>query len=216
MKCLLSVLLFFVCQQYVSAQGPVYEEPRHKVALQNEYIRLIDVNIPAHDTTQYHRHSTPSAIVFLSKSVTGSQPMGGQMNTGGHVNPGYSVYADFAEKPVTHRVWNEDSSNYHVMDIEIFPRQSFNSCQPITTAMCKLAWAEKNVRVYNIHVESGKKIDIKKSICPHLLILISGAVKTNSEKQINAGGFLWYPTGSDVKIENKNSGDAECVMLELI
>ena len=36
---------------------PVYEEPRHKIVLLNQYVRLIDVNIPPHDTTLYHRHA---------------------------------------------------------------------------------------------------------------------------------------------------------------
>ncbi|MBS1596718.1 MAG: hypothetical protein JST75_00725 [Bacteroidetes bacterium] len=203
--------------QSALTQVPVYEEPRHRIALQNEYVRLIDVNILPHDTSQYHHHATPSAIVFLSKSITGSQPMGGEKNTGGKVSPGYSVYADFASKPVTHRVWNEGDSVYHVMDIEIFPRKNLVSCDKINSADCQLAWEQKNVRVYNIHIAPGKTFTVGKSACPHLLILISGDIETNPEQeQIEAGEFLWYKEGSKFKIKNPARTDTECVLLELI
>ena len=217
--CIVKSLFFllFCLPCYCIAQVPVYEEPMHKVALQNEYIRLIDVNVPPHDTTQYHKHTTPSAIVFLSKSTTGSQRLGGEVNTGGKVLPGNSVYADFAESPVSHRVWNEDTAVYHVMDIEIFPRKNAMKCDTIDDPFFKLAWEQKNVRVYNVYIEGGESVIVRKSKCPHLLILISGLVEMNNkEQQIKPGGFLWYPASTSFKIKNKNPTDAECVLLELL
>jgi hypothetical protein len=210
------LIVFFISNQSLFAQIPVYEEPRHKVALRNEYVRLIDVNVPAHDTTLYHRHFIPSVIVFLSKSTTGSQVKGGEIHSGGKVVPGNAVFADFATSPVLHRVWNEDSTVYHVMDIEIFPRDNIADCAVINDSSYKLSFEKKNVRVYNIHIEQGKTSVVQASACPHLLILISGSVQMSGYgKHINPGGFLWYPSGISFKIKNKDQGDAECVLLEL-
>src|SRR5258708_987783 len=142
LKLLILLILLFTLNKLTKAQIPVFEEPRHKVVLQNEYVRLLDVHVRPHDTTLYHRHSISSAIVFLSRNVTGSQVMGGEINIG-QVIPGNTAFADFANKPVSHRVWNEDTSVYHVMDIEIFPRINTFVCNIINEPAFKLAWDQK-------------------------------------------------------------------------
>ena len=210
MKNLFQLILFLILNLPLFAQVPVYEEPRHKVALQNEYIRLIDVHIPPHDTTLYHRHSTPSTIVLLSKTITGSQVMGGEPNTGGTSVPGNTAYIDFGNKPLSHRVWNEDSTTFHVMDIEIFPRDNAVACDRIKEPGFKFEWEQKNVRVYKIHINAGKNSTLPRSDCPHLLIIISGLLD-----QLKPGDFKWYPPNADVEISNTSTGDVECVLLEL-
>src|ERR1700761_3462140 len=46
-----------------TAQIQVSQEPRHHKVLDNEWVRVLDVHVPPHDTTMMHKHSTPS--VFL-------------------------------------------------------------------------------------------------------------------------------------------------------
>jgi hypothetical protein len=213
--------LFFILSKSINAQIPVYEEPRHKIVLLNPYVRLIDVNILPHDTTLYHRHSTPSVIVFLSKNITGSQVLNGETNTGQAI-PGNTVFGDFANKPVSHRVWNQDTTVYHVMDIEIFIRDSAIACDTIKQSTIKFNWEQKNVRVYNIHIEPGQKGFVKASRCPHLLISISGSVnlfpadmEQKPNGQLMPGEFIWYPWGLGFEIKNDGVRDADCVLLEL-
>jgi len=214
-------ILFLFFSKSINAQVPVFEEPRHKVVLLNEYIRLIDVHIPPHDTTLYHRHSTPSVIVFLSKNITGSQIMGGETATGEAI-PGNTLFADFGNKPVSHRVWNQDTVVYHVMDIEILPRNNSLACAAINEPSTKLAWEKKNIRVYNIYIGAGKTSIIKGVNCPHLLIMISGLASTTSADmlqqsfdQLKPGDFKWYTQGSGFEIKNNGPVDADCVLLEL-
>ena len=77
-KLLCATLLFssFLFYDTISAQVPVRNEPHHKVVLENEFVRLIDVHIPSHDTTLTHIHAAPSVIVFLSKTTIGTQIVG--------------------------------------------------------------------------------------------------------------------------------------------
>src|SRR5215475_8061503 len=99
------------------SQVQVSEEPRHHKVLANEWVRVLDVHIPPHDTTQMHKHSTPSVFLILSNTKTGSQVV---------VEPAKTSFADgniwfesFQDKPRIHRVWNEDTVEFHVMDIEL-------------------------------------------------------------------------------------------------
>src|ERR1044071_3779287 len=60
----------------VLAQVQVRDEPRHHNVFENESVRLLDVYLAPHDTTQYHIHSTPSVFLVLKNAVTGSQLLG--------------------------------------------------------------------------------------------------------------------------------------------
>src|SRR5947207_7441111 len=70
-----SALSFFFFTA-VYAQVPVRFEPRHKVALENEFIRLLDVRILPGDTSLFHIHQAPSFFIPLSNTAIGSQVKG--------------------------------------------------------------------------------------------------------------------------------------------
>ncbi|HXD78117.1 MAG TPA: hypothetical protein VN616_09945 [Puia sp.] len=55
------------------AEVQVIQEPRHHKVLGNEWVRVLDVRIPPHDTTLMHKHSTPSVFVMISNVKSGSQ-----------------------------------------------------------------------------------------------------------------------------------------------
>src|SRR5580704_15608777 len=130
--CACLLLSFFIFINTVSAQVPVRDEPRHKMMLENDYVRLIEVHIKPHDTTLTHIHAAPSVIVFLSKSTIGTQIVGAEPSIG-NVVPGQTSYAAYDEKPITHKVWNDGDSLFHVMDIELARKEpSKDSCEIIS------------------------------------------------------------------------------------
>ena len=59
---LLFFLLILVKISFAQAPIPVREEPRHHVALQNQYLRLLDVWLHRGDTTFFHIHQIPSLL----------------------------------------------------------------------------------------------------------------------------------------------------------
>src|SRR5205807_2411955 len=108
-------LLFFA--KFSFAQIPVREEPRHHVALQNQYLRLLDVWIPPGDTTLFHIHEIPSLFVILSKTASESQVKGEDWVRGAFTfEPGHAWYNNFKNGPLIHRVCNVDSTPFHAMD----------------------------------------------------------------------------------------------------
>lgn len=210
-------IIFILANNTIKAQVPVFEEPRHRVVLLNKYVRLIDVHIPPHDTTLYHRHSTPSAIVFLTKNMTGSQLMGGVASSGQAI-PGNTFFADYGNKPIIHRVWNQDSIVYHVMDIELLNGADTVSCPVIKDQSVQLAWEQKIIRMYTVHISVGNNTIIKPGNCPHLLILIDGSVQAisgNTSKKLAAGDFIWCAAETGLQINNTNTQISNCALLEL-
>src|ERR1700739_978818 len=60
----------------LKAQVQVRNEPRHHNVIENKYFRVLDVNVPPHDTTLWHIHSTPSVILLFSNTMTATQLKG--------------------------------------------------------------------------------------------------------------------------------------------
>src|SRR4051812_10297786 len=102
----------------VQAQVQVRNEPRHKNVFENKYFRVLDVNIPPHDTTLQHIHSTPSVILLFTNTIT-AQQLKGQDWVKGQSIAGTAIYRDFSKDTVIHKVSNWDTAPYHVTDIEL-------------------------------------------------------------------------------------------------
>ena len=110
----------------VRAQVQVRYEPRHKNVIENKYFRVLDVNIPPHDTTLQHIHSTPSVILLFTNTVT-AQQLKGQGWVKSPSVAGSAFYRDFSKDTVIHKVSNWDTVPYHVTDIELLSTFEPNS-----------------------------------------------------------------------------------------
>src|ERR1700692_1589209 len=140
--------LYTICR----AQVPVSKEPRHHNILENGHIRLLDVHIPPEDTTQIHIHATPSVFVILTNKVkVGSQVISEEKRA--RLNPiDYENiwFEGFYKQPRIHRVWNSDTSEYHVMDIELTNKKFIVIDSPIRQKAFTLLFDEEPVRAYRL------------------------------------------------------------------
>src|SRR5438045_2634886 len=121
MRTLLIVLASFTTLAVQAAEKPVpvQQEPLHKVVFENNYLRIIDVQIRPGETSLYHTHEIPSVIVYLTKSTNRSESLPDKQILMRDVSPGQSRYAPYDQKPLTHRVTNTGSSLFRVFDIEV-------------------------------------------------------------------------------------------------
>jgi len=206
-----SIFFFFLLTGLagaVHAQVQVSEEPRHHKVLANEWVRVLDVHIPPHDTTQMHKHSTPSVFLILSNTKTGSQVL---------IEPGKTSFADgniwfesFDDKPRIHRVWNEDTVEFHVMDIELphTPDANFAVMDP---PFGKRLFDTRNVRVYRVTLPHGQHQIFPRSPKPVLVVNLSGPGadgSVNKQPAAKKGDYFFLPGGSSLVITN-NSATAD-------
>jgi hypothetical protein len=218
MKCIryCSVLFTLVCfTADIQAQVPVAKEPHHKTVLLNNYVRLIDVHLNPHDTTMYHIHAAPSVVVFISKSLMGTQDMSGKGLPSGEVLPGQTLFRDYEKEPVTHRVYNSGNNVFHVMDIELEKKEpSPDSCLALQQSNIETTINEKLARVYKFDLKAQAPLNISKSSCAYLLICISGGIKT-AGKKIKPGEYIFFDPNTDFSISNIQSSNSLCVLLQL-
>lgn len=201
---------------------PVRDEPHHKVVLENEHVRVIDVQIPAGKTTLYHVHNVPSVIVYLTKSTNTSQTWGESATTPRQVSPGESRYAAYDEKPLAHRVTNTGTGPFRVLDIELIRRlPTAGSLPPAASLAVELRWEEARVRSSVIKLEAGARCTVPPGASPYLLIVTSGAMTTHATKlspasrELPTQDFVFFPPQTEFQVTAAKSEAAEAVLLEL-
>src|SRR3954465_4010114 len=111
---ILSFLLQCITCCALAQEVPVSKEPRNHPVFVNKKIRVLNVLLPAGDTSLYHLHSTPSLFISLSTTKTAAQLKGGQPSPFGFSTQG-NIWFENLSAPHTriHRVWNEDTSTFH-------------------------------------------------------------------------------------------------------
>ncbi len=119
------VLLLLVNTTGAFAQAPVpmHEEPRHRLVLTHQQVRVMDVKINPGDTTLFHVHDVPALYVAVSAAPVDLQLLNGKWG-GTHpaADPGrkpgdVNVDTSYVRQPLTHRVTNVGSQLFNLIAI---------------------------------------------------------------------------------------------------
>ena len=206
----MSKWLFFLFVTVLEAvkghsQIQVSREPRHHKVLENEWVRVLDVHVPPHDTTLMHKHSTPSVFVLLSKAKTGSQVLiepGKPLFTAGDI-----WFEGFYDKPRVHRVWNEDTVEFHVMDIELLHKPLPDSGGKLSVPYLQSLFDAEPVHAFRVTLPHGKGLTLKARGTPVLIVGLSGPSAdgmVNGRSFTKKGDCLFIPAGSTLRMANKS------------
>ncbi len=221
MRIPVSLSIFLIAVIHLKAQVPVSEEPRHHVVFANDKIRILNVILPAGDTTQYHLHSTPSVFIAFTQTKTVSQnidkePIAGISRAGNiwfeNLNPPHSRI---------HRVWNVDSTAFHVMDIELLTKDSGFTEVPFSANHTQLVIDTPWVRVYSVELDSGEQVNLKNQHSDLLLIAISdGTLQLiengiRSRSFIRSGNFYHVKPGDILSATNEANTAIKFALLEI-
>jgi|SRR5688572_558364 len=215
---------FITCSLFTFAQIPVRDEPRHHNVFENEFIRILDVHLGPGDTTLYHLHNTPSVFLTLANVKVGSQLTGQQPQKGANIS-GLVMY-DAIETPRIHRVWNDDTSWFHVMDIELIAGQPKNNVALIDANDLKLnndelktLFNEKLVTGYKMRFSKGQTMKLPSSRSGYLLVSTGEAFVvitlngTIQHRNMKAGHYVWFDGKETTTITS--SAIADYILLQL-
>jgi len=202
----------------VSAQVLVRNEPRHHNVFENEFARILDVYLAPGDTTMYHVHNTPSVFIVYTNTNVGSQLIGQQSQKGANITGEISY--DSLKTPRTHRVWNEDTSWFHVMDIELTSTKQKKNIAVLQNSALKLLFNKEQVIGYNLELKAASDIQLPPSEVGYLLISKSGSAiefKINDAVQdrvMKPSHYLWIEAGNNFSMKNLENLSANLVLLQ--
>jgi hypothetical protein len=168
-RVLLHVFLYFFTA--IKAQVPVSLEPMHRPVFQNKYVRILDVLVPPHDTTQFHIHSIPSFFLTISGNAIASQVKGGEWVKEQMV-PGNSWYRSFSPDSLVHRVANLESAPFHVFDIELLSAYDSSNLTVIQPLPFPVQYDNEKAIVYRLS-NIDKPAPVKTPL-PVIVIVVKG------------------------------------------
>jgi hypothetical protein len=213
----------------VSAQVPVSKEPMHHLILENDHVRILDVHILPGDTSQFHIHQTPSIFLVLSNAKTGSQVVQEENHTATLFSHDGNIWFEgFYRMPRIHRVWNRDSIEFHVMDVELPNKNYAQIDSPFHQPAFTFLFEEKPVRAYRLSIMPGSKISISPRRAALLVISLQDSlVLVHSESQdvkannsakkyfYKKGDFVYYQPHNPVEFINEGPKNSEFAFFEL-
>jgi hypothetical protein len=214
-KCFIFFPIFFqsiIC----SAQVPVSKEPRHHNVFENAFVRVLDVHLAPGDTSLFHKHETPSVFIVLHPVKTGSEVIIEEAKATALTKDPTITFEGFYVKPRVHRVWNSDTSEFHVMDIEI-PGKVHKNISPMAQTGLQFLFNEQPVSAYRLSLNAGTEIKLKRETA-FLIVGLSDAtnnVMVNKKPFSKKGDFLFIPAGESIEFSNREENEYSFVLLEL-
>lgn len=204
---------------FALSQVHVRDEPRHHNVFENEFVRILDVHLGPKDTTLYHLHNTPSVFIIFTNTNLGSQLIGGQPQQGANIS-GMVSYDSLSTSRI-HRVWNEDTSWFHVMDVELTSKLQKGNTPVLQNSSLQLLFNELQVNGYSAELKPGNTLQLPASSSGYLIVSKGEAVieySLNSKKQrriMKAAHYIWIDAGNSFSIEPKDNNPANFIILQL-
>ncbi|MFI5180685.1 MAG: cupin domain-containing protein [Thermoanaerobaculia bacterium] len=186
------------------APVPVGEEPRHKVVLENAFVRVIDATLPPGYVSLFHTHDRDNVPV----AVLGGRirtDMAGQPSREMDVVPGQ---AWFSPGGYSHRVTNVGPATVRFIDVEVL------------ATLPAEAGAASELDGHERELESPRAVVYRLTLAPGASRAAHQHAKgvlrvTAPAKSSDASAeFSWHPSGRVPAVENGGSGPLEVVEIE--
>lgn len=174
----------------------VGDEPRHKVVLNNEYVRALRVSFPPNDTTWAHKHAEDSLYFFLVE---------GKLDVVNHVqgsDPGCDCM-DFGEvrfgthktdKPLVHRITNKSDQVMLCVDAEILKQPPITAAIPLVADCHELIKTRDKCRVYKMTLEPGQSVDVTYPFFFCTVVLNGGKLQSSISAGEGIPPLTWTST----------------------
>lgn len=220
MRNFLFVILANLFVNMCFTQVAVRNEPRHHNVFENDFVRVLDVFIPPGDTTQFHVHATPSLFIPFTTAKTASQIMGAQLLPGSNSLPGAAWYDSLVVSRI-HRVWNEDSTWYHVMDVELTGGKPRSNLQPIIEPGFQLLYNKPLANIYKLTLQAMSTVELPLSANGYLLISTADAAidchinGTIQHRVMKAGHYTWIQSTGVSTLTTQDNSPETLLLLQL-
>ena len=198
------------------AQIQVSQEPRHHKVFENDWVRVLDVHIPPGDTSLMHKHSIPSVFMVLSQTKTGSEVLEEPART--NFSDGHIWFESFYDKPRIHRVWNSDTTEFHVVDMEILNKDPQDIDPPVVHKYFTLLFDEKPVRGYRVTLPAGEWLPVMRRTAPIIVVRLgnaAGDVTAGGKSLVTRGDFVFVGPGQPLGFRNAGRNVEQLAVFEL-
>ena len=207
-------------QTTTPAAIPITAEPSHHVILENEYVRVLKIEVAPHAQMQVHRHDHDYAFITfgeaeIENTVTGKDPVKVELHDG-EVRFRMGGFSHTARNLSDHPLRNiaveflRDSTHAPATDYAPSPSPSQ-----------KILFIQDGVRVSEIRLAAGASLPRHTHKGPHLVIAISDIdlrsdadARPPREVHQKSEDAVWVPGGFTHTLTNIGTAEAHFIALE--
>jgi beta-alanine degradation protein BauB len=211
-----------------TSEVEITAEPHHHLALENEYVRVFQVEVAPHDVTLLHSHRHDYVFVTLgatevSNDVKGKPPVTLKLQDG---------ETRFVAGNFAHIARNLASTPFRNVTIELLQDEAAHKTPPpkwdeerglhvFTGGTQDILFAQDGVRVSETDLQPGAMLPSHHHSGPHLLVAVTDLeVRSDVEGQgpmpghFKSGDVKWLPGGYTHTLTNVGKQEAKFVTLE--
>jgi quercetin dioxygenase-like cupin family protein len=204
---------------------PLSQEPHHHLVLENEYTRVYDVTVPAHQSTLMHRHDNDYLAVILEPAETQNAVLGRPVTTG-HAGKGE---VRFAVAPLSHRVTDTGETPFRNLTIEILKKKSGTPAKTTPErgldvghgGLSDTVVDNSQVRVQEVQIAAGGVLHKHTHKFPLLVVALSDLDLHNMPQgkpadmvHQTAGEVKWIGAGATHEVMNAGKQQAHFIEVE--
>jgi quercetin dioxygenase-like cupin family protein len=202
---------------------PVFEEPRHHPVFQNSLVRVLDVRVPAGETTGYHVHASHHIAVVIAGARAWDQRTGSAApESASAAIPIGTVFDNASDSiPYTHRVGNADTVGFRYLVAQILAASgSSRSVLPESSGM-HLDSERLGARLYRVTLAPGKSTARHRHDAPGLTVQVGdgevrrdGAAQGAKSAETGRGAWWWRAAGTEHVLRNTGARAVEIVEID--
>ena len=208
---------------------PMDKAPFHIPVFSNEYVTLLNVNIPPGRNTGYHIHFADSISVNLTPASQTSQDYGsskvGPPGTGGDGEPGRVNFNDVTKNgPRTHKATNVGPTPFHNISFILKNRAPAGTTVSDRAGVTGYTQVMDNARLraWRVVLKPGEATGQITQTAPGLRVYINGGVlaemvpgSADRGMAPYEGDFIWQDAGQTRAVRNTGTTAIEFVEFEL-
>lgn len=218
--CLIFALL--VCASCaVRAPVPVQREPRHQLVFENADLRVLDVRIPAGESTLEHEHANDLLSVCLGSSeVRVRTPASDWGDVGPRRAIGDAGLTEYTGKPGAHAVQNVGADLYHLIAVENL-RTAWSAQASRTDAGFRVVQEGRAFRALAIEFAAGTRRWQRQHAVPAVIVLTHGTVvieRSDAPPLKLQAGSPWavIPAGVPFALVAEIAGEGRVVEIQVL
>jgi hypothetical protein len=208
---------------------PMDKAPFHIPIFSNDYIILLNVNIPPGRNTGYHTHYADSVSVNLSPASQTNQNYGSSEvsapGTGGEGEPGRTTFTNVTKNgPRTHEATNVGPTPFH--NISFILRDHAPAATSVSDRSGVAGYTQimdnARIRAWRAVLKPGEATGQITQAAPGLRVYVRGGVlaemvpgSTDRGMAPYDGDFIWQDAGQTRAVKNTGTTAIEFVEFEL-
>ncbi len=196
-----------MAMRFAQAPVPIDKDPRYRLELENDVVRLFNVTLPPGDVSLLHTHTHDTITLELSNDAIWTESEIGERHESTSKIGRVTSNTDYSERPRSHRVGNVGKMPFHELCIEMMKAPGASSKEKLLDGdMSRFSKVLDNdyAIAYRIRLAPGESTGRHVYRRPALMI------------RLPDGGFEWLEEGSDRELQNPPDARTESTLVVIV